>query len=167
MTTQNLLEVLGANTIVKLNVFTFEGETHIRISSTSKKVKKLFNRTFGTGKPICKALIKHSQIHEGLNELSLGDFVEILESDKIQKKSRMSRALKFADKANYESLEDINWEELPCHDRKTKSAVRRMLMKKNHEFMKKEGYSSVEDLDMDSLPVQGFKEKEVIKFFDQ
>ena len=166
MTTDKLLQLVGPQKIVKLNIFSFEGEFHLRISATSKKVKKLFNRTFGTEKAICKALIKHSTIHEGMNELTLKEFVDIMNSDKIVNKSRLSRSIKFAEKSNFTDLEEIDWSKFPSKNRRTKVAVRRILLKINHKYMKDQGYKSIEDLDMSALPIKGFKEKEIIKFFD-
>lgn len=163
MTNETLIKALGGDSMVTLVIFKFEGDVKVRINSTSKKVKKFFNRKFGTGVKVSKALLK-AGLKEGSQKIELSKFLEILDS--IENKSRINRSLKFIKKAEVGSLDDIDWTELPSKCRRTRSAVKRYLMFLNYDFIKESGWNSVDEIVFSELPVQGMKEKEVIKYFD-
>ena len=163
MTAEKLISILGAKKIVHINIFKFEGNYHLRINDTSKKVKKFINRTFGTGKQVSKALMKNG-IKEGLNVVTLEDFVKLLQA--IENKNLKNRSLKFLSKAEYSSLDEIEWEKFPSRNKKTRSAVRRALMKVNHKWLADNNVTELANVDFGSLPIQGFKDKEISKYFD-
>lgn len=164
MTAAKLLLILGYETQVKIKIFKIKGEYHLRISETSKKIKKYFNRTFGTGKQVSKALMNKGGLSEGINLITLGEFLNILDS--ISNKTMEQRSLKFLSKASYKSLSDIEWDKFPSKNKRTKSAIRRELMKINHKWLSDNKIMDIDSVEFDKLPIQGFKEMEIAKYFD-
>jgi len=163
MKKEQLEKILGGN--VNINMFIFEKgkESHVRVKSSSKKIKKFFNRNFGTGNKVTKALLSNG-LKEGLNTLSMNDFLSVI--DEINEKSLEMLTMKMVKAQKIKNLEGIDWSSLPKKNKSMRGKIRRYLMKKNHKFIKKAGWTSPIEVDFDTLPVLGFKEKEVIKYFD-
>ena len=136
----------------------------VRIINTSSKIKKFFNRTFGTDVVTVNALQYECGLLSGTTVLSMDKFVDIL--TEIDKFSLFNRSVNAIKRITVTDLNDINWKDLPLHNRRVKSEVRRHLMAINHAYLRENNVTKIEDLNFSALPVQGFKEKEVIKFFD-
>jgi len=124
MKTKDLVEILGEKTEVTLTIFKFEGNLNVRVVNSSKKFKKFFNRKYGTGKQVAKALLKNG-LKEGLNTITLKEFQNI--DSEIDSKSRINRALKFVKKGGFTSMDDIPCEEMPICNKKTKVKIKILL----------------------------------------
>jgi len=153
-------------TLNEKKIFVFIGKNKkklfVRITKGSpKKLKKFFNRVYGPSNDSAKKLMK-AGLKEGLNEISLKEFLELTENLSTRRERIMKKIDKMIKNSEISSLEDI-----PSDiGRKFLGEIRAKLMKLNHKYLKKHDIKDFSSFDFSVLPIQGFKEKEIIKFLD-